>query len=115
MAKAGEAAEQEDVTDRIKVCLGFGQLKVADAAHFFLCKINDFLLGGLQGRLERLISHGPEGHDREERFFSNKLSAFGNGTLKWDSEPFVSPRIDLSDTSDEGPERYVFLMYSATA
>ena len=57
MTEAGETAEQEDVTDRIKVCLGIGQLKVADAAHLFLCKINDFLLGGLQGRLERLISH----------------------------------------------------------
>ena len=53
--EAREAAEQEDVPDRIQVGLGFGEFQVADAGDLLFGKINNLPLRNLQGRVELLI------------------------------------------------------------
>ena len=53
--EAGEAAEEEDVPDRIQVGLGFGELELPDAGDLFLGEVDDLPLRHLQGRAEFLI------------------------------------------------------------
>ena len=53
--EAGEATEQEDVTDGIQVGLGLRELQIADAGDFLLGEIDDLPLRHLQGRMELLI------------------------------------------------------------
>ena len=53
--ETGEAAEQEDVPDRIQVGLGLGEFQVTDAGDFLLGEIDDLPLRHLQGRVELLI------------------------------------------------------------
>lgn len=55
VTEAGEAAEQEDVPDRIQVGLGFREFQVADAGDFLFSEVNDLPLRHLQGRVELLI------------------------------------------------------------
>ncbi len=53
--ETGEAAEHEDVPDRIQVGLGLGEFQVTDAGDFLLGEIDDLPLRHLQGRVEFLI------------------------------------------------------------
>ena len=52
VTESGEAAEQEDVTDRIQVCLGSSQLKITDTGHFLLGKVDYLFLSCFQCWLE---------------------------------------------------------------
>ena len=55
VTEAGEAAEQEDVTDGIQVGLGLGEFQIADAGDLLLGEVDDLPLRHLQGRMEFLI------------------------------------------------------------
>ena len=53
--ETGEAAEQEDIPDRIQVGLGFREFQIADAGDFLLGEVDDLPLRHLQGWVELLI------------------------------------------------------------
>ena len=53
--EAREAAEKEDVPDRIQVSLGFGKFQVPDTGDFLFGKVDDLPLCHLQSRVELLI------------------------------------------------------------
>jgi len=53
--ETGEAAEQEDVPDRIQVDLGLGEFQVAHTGDFILGQVNDLPLRHLERRAEFLI------------------------------------------------------------
>ena len=55
MPQAREAAEKEDVPDRIQVSLGFGKFQVPDTGDFLFGKVDDLPLCHLQSRVEFLI------------------------------------------------------------
>lgn len=52
MSESGEATKQEDITDRIQVCLGSRQLKITDTGHLLLGKVDYLFLSCFQCWLE---------------------------------------------------------------
>ena len=55
MPQAGEAAEKENVPDRVKVGLRLRKLQIPDTGQFVLGQVDDLLLRHLEGRAEGLV------------------------------------------------------------
>ena len=55
MPQAGEAAEKEDVPDRVKVSLRLRKLQIPDTGQFILGQVDDLLLRHLESRTEGLV------------------------------------------------------------
>ena len=76
--EAGEAAEQEDIPDRIQVGLGFGEFQVADAGDFLFSEVYDLPLRRSGG-----ISYSPGWCCIPGRSPSSRTSGDSPASSRW--------------------------------